>query len=76
MQKKEFAKQIRDIRHELDLNQIDFAHELEVKQGTISKIEAGHVLPSTRVLLALRKVFQTDLNELFDSVNDSAHSVN
>ena len=69
MQRKEFAKQIRDLRYQLELNQIDFAQELEVKQGTISKIEAGHVLPSTRLLFALRRVFETDINELFDTVS-------
>lgn len=71
MQKKIFAKQIRDIRHELELNQVDFADELNVKQGTISKIEAGHVLPSTRLLLMMRKAFEIDINEVFDTVIDS-----
>lgn len=71
MQKKIFAKKIRDIRHELELNQVDFADELNVKQGTISKIEAGHVLPSTRLLLMMRKSFEIDINEVFDTVIDS-----
>ncbi|KXH87369.1 helix-turn-helix transcriptional regulator [Sporosarcina sp. HYO08] len=35
---------VKTLRHSLGLNQMDFAHEVGVKQQSISKVEAG-VMP-------------------------------
>lgn len=64
-----FAKSTRDLRYELGLTQSNFADRLGVKQGTISKIEAGHVIPGARLLIDMRRVFGIDVNAIFDTVN-------
>lgn len=67
--KRSVAKKMRDFRYQLGMTQQDLAESLGVKQGTISKVEAGRILPSSRYLMRLREVFSYDINQFFDSVS-------
>ena len=65
-----FAKQIRDLRYQAGLTQSEFADKLGVKQGSISKIEAGHNLPASSLLIEIRRIFKLDINKVFDLINN------
>ena len=71
---KHFSKRIRDLRYKLNITQVEFATRLGVKQGTISKIEAGHILPGARLLMDMRRAFRLNINELFDEIHHSQDS--
>lgn len=66
--KRSMAKKMRDFRYQLGMTQEELAETLSVKQGTISKVEAGRIFPSSRYLMRMREIFAYDINEFFDSM--------
>jgi transcriptional regulator with XRE-family HTH domain len=50
------AEEARDLRHALDLTQVELAKILGIRQATISDIETGKHPPKTAYLLALRQL--------------------
>ena len=50
-------RRFREIRTSLGLTQLEFAKELEVRQGHISHIENGTASPSPKVLMRLSKLY-------------------
>jgi DNA-binding XRE family transcriptional regulator len=57
---------IRKIRKENFYTQVEFAKLLGISQGTLSDIEKDKCYPSFHTIKSIRRIFNTDLNLLFD----------
>ncbi|MEH7885641.1 helix-turn-helix transcriptional regulator [Bacillus sp. JJ1609] len=60
------GERIKVIRKENFYTQAEFAELLGISQGTLSDIEKDKCYPSYQTLKTFRKVFNVDLNILFD----------
>jgi transcriptional regulator with XRE-family HTH domain len=60
------GERIRRIRKLNKMTQVDFSAMLGISQGRLSEIEKNITKPSADTLIALRKRFNVDLNELLD----------
>ncbi|MGY6742796.1 MAG: helix-turn-helix transcriptional regulator [Cecembia sp.] len=53
-------------RAKLDMTQQDLAEKIGVSRQTINSIEAGKYVPSTVLALKICKVFQVNLESIFE----------
>jgi transcriptional regulator with XRE-family HTH domain len=58
------GKRIRNIRKSFKMTQIEFSSVIGISQGRLSEIEKDMNKPSADTLIALRRRFNVDLNEL------------
>ena len=62
------GNKVKQIRKLHNLNQVDFSNALGISQGRLSEIEQDKTKPSADTIIALRQVFNVDLNWLM-SIN-------
>lgn len=65
------GSRIKRIRSLSEMNQVEFSSLLGISQGRLSEIEKDNTKPSAETLIALRKKFGVDLNELLISTKPS-----
>lgn len=53
-----------------DMTQQDLAEQIDVSRQTINSIENNRYVPSTVLALKLSKVFEVEVNELFELEKD------
>ena len=63
--------QLREIRIQEDLNQVQLAQAVDLKQGTISRIENGRTVPSPEVQLQIAHALGYELEELIELMKNS-----
>ena len=63
--------QLREIRIQEDLNQVQLAQAVDLKQGTISHIENGRTVPSPEVQLQIAHALGYELEELIELMKNS-----
>ncbi|WP_308636548.1 helix-turn-helix domain-containing protein [Paenibacillus silvisoli] len=59
---------VKRIRKLNEMTQVEFSSLLGISQGRLSEIEKDITKPSAETLIALRKRFAVDLNELLSDV--------
>lgn len=59
---KEIGQRLRLVRNHLQLKQQEFADMFEIDRSTVSLIENGKILPSTKLLIELQKHFRISTN--------------
>ena len=62
---KSLGDNLKTARERTNLNQKSAAHELEMSQGKLSKMEADKVVPNIDELLIICSVYKTSINRLF-----------
>lgn len=60
------VKKIRDLN---DMTQVEFSSLIGISQGRLSEIEKDITKPSAETLIALRRKFRVDLNELLSDID-------
>jgi transcriptional regulator with XRE-family HTH domain len=64
MDKKLIGPRIRDLRTEKEWSQLELASLLKIHRSTLSKIETGDILPTTRILVELKRIFSISIDKL------------
>lgn len=67
-----FALDLKVARRKSGLTQQDCAHLLDVNQARVSKLEAGHRLPSVQEICTLSLIYGKSFESLFGSVFEDA----
>jgi transcriptional regulator with XRE-family HTH domain len=62
---------LKEIRIQEDLNQVQLAQAIDLKQGTISHIENGRTVPSPEVQLQIANALGYELEELIEILKNS-----
>ena len=62
---------LREVRRKEDLNQVQLAQAVDLKQGTISHIENGRTVPSPEVQLQIAHALGYELEELIELMKNS-----
>ncbi|CAM3070786.1 helix-turn-helix transcriptional regulator [Paenibacillus sediminis] len=60
---------VKRIRNLNEMTQVEFSSLLGISQGRLSEIEKDITKPSAETLIALRKRFKVDLNELLSDID-------
>jgi transcriptional regulator with XRE-family HTH domain len=63
------GKRVKKIRKLNQMTQVEFSSLLGISQGRLSEIEKDITKPSADTLIALRKRFRIDLNELLGELD-------
>lgn len=72
MKEMTFGKQLRKLRTQRGLSQVEAAKRLELKQNTLSHYENGKSYPDMATLLKIAEYFNVSLDELVYTIDEEA----
>ncbi len=62
MNKIDIGKRVRQLRTDMYLNQDEVARQLGITRANLSKLEIGHIAPTARILIQLKKIFACSID--------------
>lgn len=65
MTKEEFGKRVYDLRRQLGLSQLDFAHHCGIPEGYIGHLELGNRNPTLETISGIANALGLSLSEFF-----------
>ena len=67
-----FDERIRELRHSLGINQVEFGKRLNVTKQCISNWENNNIMPSIDMLIRISKTFSVSADYLLGLTDDPA----